>query len=79
MSIQARIRRRKASDVKGFCIGGKESMNPESADAGMGCRPSLEDDTGIVALHVRRRTDKAKVGEGASEIVLCILSKERRL
>jgi hypothetical protein len=77
MSIHARIRRRKASDVKGFCIGGKESMNPESADAGVGCRPSLEDDTGMVALHVRGRADEAKGGEGVSKIVLCILSKEK--
>jgi hypothetical protein len=35
------MRRRKTSEVKGLSSGGRESMNPESADAGFGC-PSLE-------------------------------------
>lgn len=76
MHIQARIRRRKASDVKGFSIGGKESMKPESADAGFGSGPSLEDKAGMVAPDVRIGTDEAR-GGGVSRIELCILLTER--
>ena len=65
--IQVRIRRRKASDVKGFSVGGKGSINPESADAGSDCRPSLEVDTGMLLLDVRIGSDKARGERGSVE------------